>query len=129
MIRRTRQTSFLAATAVFEAATGLSLLAAPASVLGLLFGPDPAVPVPPPAGRAVGAALLALGVASWLGRARPGPAGRALAAGLFAYDVAAAAGLAFVALGLGTAGVLLWPGVGIHVALAVWYGVCRRHGS
>jgi hypothetical protein len=127
---RTCRTAFLTATAVFEAATGLFLLAAPATFLELLLGPDPAVPVPPPAGRAVGAALLALGVVSWLGRrAGPEPAGRALAAGLFAYDGVAAAGLAFVALGPGSAGVLLWPAVGAHVALAVWYVVCLRDGS
>lgn len=121
-----RRSYFLLVTAVFEAATGLALLLFPAATVELLLGPGEAGPGTA-AFRAAGAVLLAVGVACWLARANPtGPAQRRLFVGMLVYDVAAAAGLAFVALALGHAGVLLWPAVAAHTALAVWGGVLLR---
>jgi len=64
-----------------------------------------------------------LGVACWLAR----DDGRSLAlrgviAAMLLYNCAAAAVLAHAGAVLGFAGILLWPAVALHVALAVWYG-------
>jgi hypothetical protein len=40
------------------------------------------------------------------------------------YDVAAAVILAYTGWFLNLVGILLWPAVLLHAALAVWCGVC-----
>jgi hypothetical protein len=112
----------LTITAVLEAGTGLGLLVAPSVVAQVLLGGtlDGAAAVT--VARVAGAALLALGVASWLAR----DDGRALVVAMLFYNVAAVAVLAYAAVGLELSGIGLWPAIGLHTALAVWCGAVLK---
>jgi hypothetical protein len=115
----------LIGTAFIEVGTGLALLVVPSVPLALLLGVSVAVPEALLVGRVAGAALLALGVASWLGRDdRQGRAQLGLLTGLLIYDGVAAALLGYAGLGMSMAGTLLWPAVVLHTALAAWCLVC-----
>ena len=121
--------SLLVITAIGEAATGLAAVASPSLVTRLLF----AVEVPEGVGivlsRIAGVALLALGGACWLARSETnGAALRGLLTGVLIYDFAVAAVLVHAGLVLGMAGVVLWPAVIAHGALAIWCGLCL-HGT
>ena len=121
---------FLTLTAIIEAATGLALIAVPAIVVRLLLGAEisgASIPL----GRVAGAALLALGVACWLGRDdTQSRAARGLVVAMLMYNIVATAVLAFAGIGLGLHGVALWPAVVLHAAMAVWcLGWLRRNLS
>ena len=118
-----RVMAFFVVTAALESGTGLALLAFPAIPLDLLLGFSGAGPEAALVARIAGAALLALGVASWAARAAgPNPARRGLLVGLFLYDGLAAGLLASAAPG----GLALWPAVALHTALAGWCVACLR---
>jgi len=114
-------------TAVFESATGLALLLAPALPASLLFGVGLDAPIALVVARIAGAALLAIGLACWLarddGRSR---SALGLIAALLLYNVAATVVLIHAGLGLKLSGIALWPAVVAHVALAFWCMVCLR---
>jgi|SRR6516164_3572818 hypothetical protein len=115
------RSSLLIVTAVLEVGTGLLLLFVPAVPLALLLEVREGAPESLLVARVAGAALLAIGVASWLARqGEPSTAQRGLVIGILIYDVGAAALLAYAGLGLEMIGPVLWPGVVIHTALAVW---------
>jgi hypothetical protein len=122
-----RASLLLVVTAVFEGATGLLLLLAPALVLSLLFGwrqigPDTAL-----IGRVAGAAVLGLSAASWLARDDAGSrAGLGVLTGLLVYNVVAAVLVVFVGVVLSMVGLLLWPAALYHVALTAWSVDCLR---
>src|SRR5437762_11942276 len=115
-------------TAILEAATGLALIAVPAIVVRLLLGAEisgASIPL----GRIAGAALLALGVACWLARDdTQSRAARGLVVAMLIYNIAATAVLAFAGIGLGLHGIVLWPAVVLHAAMAIWCIVCLRRG-
>jgi hypothetical protein len=115
-------------TAILEAATGLALIAVPALVVRLLLGGEisgASIPL----GRVAGAALLALGVACWLARDdTQSRAARGLVVAMLIYNIAATAVLAFAGIGSGLHGVVLWPAVVLHAAMAAWCGACLRRG-
>jgi hypothetical protein len=118
---------FLIATAVGEAGTGLLLLVVPSLVVALLLGVSSSAPETTFVCRLTGAALLSIGVSSWLARSEAaGAALRGLLIGVLIYDIAAAALLAYAGLVLKFVGIALWPAVVIHVALAVWCLACLR---
>jgi hypothetical protein len=98
--------------------------------LDLLIGVGQPAPEAVFVGRVAGAALLALGVASWLERREPAPGG--LIAGLLVYNATVAGLLVYAGLGLDMAGVALWPAVALHAAMAAWclvgLGFPRRSG-
>jgi hypothetical protein len=114
----------LTLTALIEGATGLALIAVPAIVVRLLLGAEisgASIPL----GRVAGAALLALGVACWLARDdTQSRAARGLFVAMLIYNIAATAVLAFAGIGLGLHGMVLWPAVVLHAAMAVWCVVC-----
>jgi hypothetical protein len=113
------------ATAIFEAGTGLFLLAWPRAPLELLAGVDRVSPEIALCARIAGAALLSIGVACWSARNdMQSSAQRGLLIGVFIYDVAAAAILVLAALIANLIGVALWPAVALHAALGIWCGVC-----
>src|SRR4051812_42519334 len=122
--------SLLVATAVVEVGAGLGLLLLPAVVFDLLIGVRPPAPEAVFVGRVAGAALLALGVASWLERSAPAPGG--LIAGLLVYNASVASLLVYAGLGLDMTGVALWPAIGLHAVMAGWcilgLGFPRRSG-
>jgi hypothetical protein len=99
----------LAIAGVGEIATGLALFAVPSLVGQLLLG-EGLTGVAIPVARVAGIALVALGVACWPGTPF---------AGMLTYTVAAALYLAYVGLAGGASGMLLWPAVTLHTALAV----------
>src|SRR5437763_3788191 len=115
---------FLILTAIIEAATGLALIALPAIVVRLLLGAKisgASIPL----GRVAGAALLALGVACLLARDdTQSRAASGLVVAMLMYNLVATAVLAFAGIGLGLHGVVLWPAVVLHAAMAVWSIVC-----
>jgi hypothetical protein len=120
-----RVTPLMIVTALVETATGLLLLAWPALVFVLLLGWRQAAPETLLIGRVAGAAVIGIGVASWPARhdtRRPAQLG--VLAGLLAYNVLAALLLAFAGAGLRMVGVLLWPAVVYHSALAAWCVTC-----
>ena len=115
-------TTLFIITAVIELSAGLTLLVAPAVVIRLLFGS--AVDVFPAVGiaRVAGAALLALGAASWWARHEGrSAASRGLVGALLIYNAAVAA--LGVGGSIGALGPLQWAAVVIHGVQAIW---CAR---
>ena len=121
--------SLLIVTAFIEAATGLMLLVSPPLVVAFLLGASLDGPAALVLARIAGAALLSLGCACWLAR-NDGP-NRAVP-GLVAmllYNSVAVAVLANAGAGARLVGVLTWPAVALHAALAVWCIACLRRGQ
>jgi len=111
----------LTMTAVIETGPGLLMLMMPALAATLLFGSPLDSPAGLTAGRSAGAALIAIGVASWLmrneGQSR---AARGMVEALTIYNTAIVAIFAYAGLGLGVSSSGLWPGALVHAAMAVW---------
>src|SRR4029450_4066547 len=109
-------------TALAETGVGLLLLLSPPLVSGLLLGASLDAPAALIVGRIAGAALVSLGVACWLARDDGlSLALRGLIAAMLLYNCAAAAILAHAGAVVGLVGVLIWPAVALHAALAVWW--------
>jgi len=88
-MRATNRKLFLLVTAFFEAATGLCLLFVPAILFAVLFGLREATVDAIFVGRIGGAALLAIGIASWMARSDTlTPAQLGLLTGILIYDAA-----------------------------------------
>ena len=119
-------------TAALEVSTGLALVVLPAISLELLLAVKSPAPEALFIGRVAGAALVAIGVACWLGRNDPhSPAQLGLLAGMLIYNVTVVMLLSYADVALNWVGIALWPGVAIHSALAVWCVAClsRKRGS
>ena len=95
--------------AVAEIATGLGLLLVPSLVGHLLLGAELAG-IAVTVARVTGIALVALGIACWPGTPL---------LGMLTYSAAVTLYLAYVGLAGGSAGVLLWPAVVLHLILTV----------
>ena len=122
-----RLKALLIVTAVTESVTGLALLGVPAVVLAVLLGIQSAVEETLVVGRVVGAALLAIGVASALARDDTGsPALRGVLIGVLAYDALVTLLLAYAGLVLQMTGPALWPVVTVHTLLAGWCILCLQ---
>ena len=98
--------------AVGEIATGLALLVVPSLVGQLLLG-EGLAGVALPVARVAGIALISLGIACWPGLPL---------IGMLTYSAAVALYLAYLGVAGGSAGVLLWPAVALHVVLAILLG-------
>jgi len=120
----------LIVTALVETPIGLMLLSSPPLVAGLLLGASLDPPAALIVGRIAGAALLSLGVACWLAR-DDGPrlALRGLIAAMLLYNCAAVAVLAHAGAVVGLVGVLMWPAVALHAALAFWCGMAAARSG
>jgi hypothetical protein len=117
-------------TAIIEGATGVGLMAVPSFVVRLLLGSELDTSAAVVLARVAGAALLALGVACWQAHDdTQSRAVRGLVAAMLLYNVATVAVLGFAGIGLGLHGVVLWPAVVLHAAMAVWCGACLRRSS
>jgi hypothetical protein len=113
--------ALLVVTALAEGATGLCLLALPGLAFDLLLGPAPHPAESLFVGRFAAAALVGIGVASWLaGRGGQALASAGLLGGLTVYNVAAALLLAYGGAVLKLTGILLWPAAVAHAGLALW---------
>ena len=120
-----RLSPILSVTALVEGPTGLLLLVWPALVFTLLFGWRVPAQETLVMGRIAGAGVLSIGIASWVARgdART-PAQLGLLAGVLAYNALGAVVLVFAGAVLGMAGLVLWPAVVYHAALAAWCVAC-----
>jgi hypothetical protein len=114
-------------TALVEAATGLCLIFLPSVLFAVLLGVDNPTVDATLVGRIAGAALLAIGTASWMARTDTlNPAMLGVLTGILIYNAAASTLLAFAGAVLKMTGVLLWPAVVIHVILAASCFRCLR---
>jgi hypothetical protein len=119
----------LVVTALAETGVGLTLLLSPPLVARLLLGVSLDAPAALIVGRIAGAALLSLGSACWLARDDgPSRARRGLVAAVLLYNSIAVAVLAIAGAGARLVGVLTWPAVALHAALAVWCIASLRVG-
>jgi hypothetical protein len=114
-------------TALVEVGAGLALAIAPSALVALLLASPLSTTVGITVGRIAGAALFALGTACWMAQydARSGAA-TGLIVSMLLYNTAVVALLGFAGLVSGLAGLGLWPGVLLHVALAAWCIACLR---
>ena len=119
----------LIVTAFVETATGVMLLVSPTRVVALLLGASLDAPAALVVARMTGAALLSLGCACWLARtAGPNRAVPGVVTAMLLYNSVAVAVLANAGAGARLVGVLTWPTVALHAALAVWCIACLRSG-
>jgi hypothetical protein len=113
--------AFLMVTAFVEVGAGFCLLVLPAVAIALLLGLTHAALETLLVGRVAGAALLGIGIASWLARDdHLTSAQLGLLIGILFYNATVSVLLAFAGIGLGMAGVALWPAVVLHTALAAF---------
>lgn len=117
----------LVITAFVEAATGLCLLFLPDILFAVLLDISHATTDVLLVGRLAGAALLAIGIASWIARADARTRSHlGLLTGILVYNGVASMLLAFAGAVLKMVGVLLWPAVALHAILAIWCFICLR---
>src|SRR5215475_4919008 len=106
---------------------GLCLLSLPTVVFAMILGLEHPKVDTILVGRLAGAALFAIGVASWIARSDTlTHAHLGLLIGVLVYNALASILLAFAGVILQMTGTLLWPAVALHGALAVWCLSCLR---
>jgi hypothetical protein len=119
----------LLAMVLVEAPVGLLLLLAPRAVAGLLLGVSLDAPAALVVARIAGAAILSLILACLMARtAAPNQGVRTVIVAMLLYNCAALGVLVHAAVALGLVGILMWPAVAIHAALAAWCGVAAATG-
>ena len=124
------QRKVLAFSSVAEVGTALVLMFDPALVVKLLVGAD-ITAIAVVVGRCFGITLLALSVACWPGRGQAegnAPAAR----GMLVYNALIALFLAYLFAAEHMSGILLWPAVVLHAAVAlllVWTWRERRSAT
>lgn len=118
---------FFVVIASVEASIGLCLLVLPPVPLNLLLGLESATADVIFVGRIAGAALLAIGVASWMARTDGFNSSLfGLLIGILIYNTAVSILLAYAGAVLKMSGGMLWPTVAFHAILAVWGGLLLR---
>lgn len=116
----------LVVTALIEAGAGVALICCPSETVALLLGSPLETSAATTLGRLTGAALLALGLASWLAR-HEGRAARGLVSAMVLYNLGAASILGAAGIQAQPVGVALWPVVVLHAAMTGWcIGSLRR---
>ena len=116
--------TLLIVTVLLETPLSLMLLASPMSVTMLLLGVTLDAPAALIVGRITGVALLGLSAACWLARNDGSSrAGRGVVLAILLYNCGAVAVLAHAGAAVRLVGVLMWPAVALHVALAIWCGL------
>ena len=121
---------FLVVIALVEALTGLGLLFLPSVPFALLLGLESATVDATFVGRIAGAALLAIGVASWMARTDElNPSLFGLLIGILIYNTTVSILLVYAGAVLKMTGAMLWPTVVFHAILAVWGGLLMWHSK
>jgi hypothetical protein len=111
--------------ALVEVGAGLTLVVAPSELTTLLVGTQLDTPTALIVGRVAGVALLSLVIACWMARTdAQSSVARGLVAGMLLYNAGVVTFLVHAGTALGITGVLLWPAILIHGALAVWCVIC-----
>jgi hypothetical protein len=117
----------LMVTAIIELMAGAALMVSPSAMLALLLGSGLETSASVALGRLAGAALLALGVACWLGRYDVQKrAARGLVNAMVIYNFAAVVILASAGIGSRLFGIALWLAIVLHAAMALWCIACLR---
>jgi hypothetical protein len=112
--------SLLRVSAAIEVGAGVAALLVPRLLVTLLFGPASATPLELVLARFVGIALLSLGMACWWAANDPeSRAAEGVVKAMLLYDIAAAVLLLYAATS-GLTGIVLWPAIFLHSAMAVW---------
>jgi hypothetical protein len=106
--------------AIIEAGAGLALLVLPSFTASLLLGTPLESAAAMSLARVGGAAIVALAIVCSLCRDVRSPASQGVVVALLFYNLAVAGVLAFAGFGHDLHGVLLWPAVIFHIAMAVW---------
>jgi hypothetical protein len=114
----------LAFSSIVEFATGLALMATPVLVVELLVG-APVSGAGVAVGRCMGIALVALGLACWPGRPRIDEEPHTALA-MLVYNALIALYLGYLGVVGHAVGVLLWPVVALHGAVALALVWARR---
>jgi len=108
-------------TAVIEAGAVVALLSFPSASVVLLLGSPLEASAAVTLGRVAGAALLALGVANWFALYDKQSLGaKGIIAAMLVYNLGAFLVLGTAGILSQPVGILLWPGVALHAAMAVW---------
>ena len=103
------------------------MLLLPSQVASLAFGSPLGTPTALVLCRLAGVALLALGVACWLGRSKgKSGTGNALVGAMLLYNAGAVGLFSYAGIGLGIFTVLLWPAVLLHAVMTAWCVSCLR---
>ena len=111
----------LALAAAIEAATGITLIVSPPFVAWLLLRTDVAG-AGVHLGRVGGFGLLALAIACWPSAENAGSRTHVQALrAMLIYNSLAAAYLAYLRVGSGFSGILLWPAIVLHAVLALLF--------
>ena len=114
-------------TAMLEMGAGAALLIFPSASAVMLLG----VPLEGSAavtlGRVTGVALLALGVANWFAQYDvQSRAAKGIIGAMVIYNLGAVITLSSSGIFSPPVGILLWPGVVVHIAMAVWCVIALR---
>lgn len=118
---RAKASLLLLVTGVVEVMVGIGFLLTPGVVLVVLLGIKQAPSETLFVGRITGAAILGIGLVSWLMRTDTAQwSQRRLISGITVYTIAAAVLLVFAGVSSNMVGIMLWPGVIFHTALGVW---------
>jgi hypothetical protein len=113
--------ALLTVTAVIEAGAGLALLALPSVTSSLLLGTPLDSPAAVHLARVGGAAIIALAIVCWMSRRDVHSlASQGLVVAILFYNLTVAGVLAFASFGHDLHGILLWPAVAFHIAMAAW---------
>jgi hypothetical protein len=111
----------LIVTAIIELGVGLALLCFPSATVALLLGSSLDAPAAVTLGRVAGAALVALGVASWLAQYDAHScAARGLVSAMVLYNLGAVVILGAAGIRSQPVGIALWPAVVLHAAMTIW---------
>jgi len=122
---RAKASLLLLVTGVVEVTVGIGFLLTPGVVLVVLPGIEHAPTEMLFVGRITGAAILGIGLVSWLMRNDTSQAlQRSLITGITVYTIAAAALLVFAGVSSNRIGIMLRPGAVYHTAPAVWCFAC-----
>ena len=111
----------LIVTAIIELGVGLALLCFPSATVTFLLGSGLDTPAAVALGRVAGAALSALGVASWLAHYdAQSCAARGLVSAMVLYNLGAVIILSAAGIRSQPVGIALWPAVVLHAVMAIW---------
>ena len=115
----------LIVSAAVEGAVGVALILIPTLSIYTLLGKAPETPMAICVTRGVGVSLIALGTVYWLARNYVRSAAvRGLVVAILIYNGVFILILGYARLGLGLDGIGLWPGILLHIVLAVWCVIC-----
>jgi hypothetical protein len=113
--------SLLVVTAALEMGAGVALLGIPSTAAALLLGAPLDTPAALTVARVGGSGLFTVGIVCWLARVDAhSRAATGLVDALTFYNIAVVVVLAYAGVRLGLRGVVLWPAVVLHIAMAAW---------